>query len=81
MEHFLLGSVRLMDQGSTGVVLLSPWTVSCRIVAVQSEFGEPRAITLCFRVCGLVMLQALYRLVMNGPVIDLYTQSKKLIAS
>ena len=75
------GSVRLMDQGSVGVVLLASWTVSCHIVVVQSELGEPGAITLCFQVRGLAMLQALYRLVMNGPVIDLYTQSEKLIAS
>lgn len=57
VEHFLLGSVRLMDQGSAGAVLLSPWTVSRCIVVVQSEFGEPGAVTLGFQVCGVVTLQ------------------------
>jgi len=72
---------RLALLGTVGIVLLPPWTVSCYIAVVQSELGEPGAVTLCFQVRSLAMLQALYRLVMNGPVIDLYTQSQKLIAS
>lgn len=75
------GSVRVLDRGSVGVVLLPPWTVSCHIVAVRSELRGPGAITLCFQVRGLAMLQALYRLVVNGPVINLYTQSQQLIVS
>lgn len=73
-------SVRLMDQGSIGVVLLPPWTVLCRVVVVHSELREPGAVILCFQAHGLAMLQALHGLVMNRAVTDLCTQRQKWIA-
>lgn len=67
--------------GLAGVVLLPPWRVLCPVVVVQSELGEPGASSLCFQVRCLAVLRVLYRVVMNGPVIDLCTQSQILIAS
>lgn len=63
------GSVRLVDQGPAGVVLLPPQTVSCHIALVQSELRELGAITLCWWLGDATnALQAGYRWACNRPV-------------